>query len=135
MGFDFTPSPYSAAKVSADLLVLAYHHTFDLPVQISRPSNNYGSYHFPEKLIPLIIANCLNDKLLPVYGTEDAMDTIKNQKTESEMRESVNRDTWNEQAEKAKEYRHYKALRRLLLKVERMKSSCAYDADSKKRAC
>lgn len=63
-----TSSPYSASKASADLLVLAYHRTFGLPVSISRCSNNYGPYHFPEKLIPLMIANCLNDKLLPVYG-------------------------------------------------------------------
>ena len=63
-----TSSPYSASKASADLLVLAYHRTFDLPVTISRCSNNYGPYHFPEKLIPLMIANCLNDKPLPVYG-------------------------------------------------------------------
>ena len=61
-------SPYSASKASADLLVLAYHRTFDLPVTISRCSNNYGPYHFPEKLIPLMIANCLNGKPLPVYG-------------------------------------------------------------------
>lgn len=63
-----TSSPYSASKASADLLVQAYHRTFGLPVTISRCSNNYGSYHFPEKLIPLTIANCLNDKPLPVYG-------------------------------------------------------------------
>lgn len=63
-----TSSPYSASKASADLLVLAYHRTFGLPVTISRCSNNYGPYHFPEKLIPLMIANCLNDKPLPVYG-------------------------------------------------------------------
>ena len=63
-----TSSPYSASKASADLLVLAYHRTFGLPVSISRCSNNYGPYHFPEKLIPLMIANCLNDKALPVYG-------------------------------------------------------------------
>ena len=63
-----TSSPYSASKASADLLVLAYHRTFGLPVSISRCSNNYGPYHFPEKLIPLMIGNCLNDKLLPVYG-------------------------------------------------------------------
>ena len=64
-----TSSPYSASKASADLLVLAYHRTFGLPVTISRCSNNYGPYHFPEKLIPLMIANALNDKPLPVYGT------------------------------------------------------------------
>lgn len=63
-----TSSPYSASKASADLLVQAYHRTFGLPVTISRCSNNYGPYHFPEKLIPLMIANCLNDKPLPVYG-------------------------------------------------------------------
>ena len=64
-----TSSPYSASKASADLLVLAYHRTYGLPVTISRCSNNYGPYHFPEKLIPLMIANALNDKPLPVYGT------------------------------------------------------------------
>ncbi len=63
-----TSSPYSASKASADLLVGAYHRTFGLPVTISRCSNNYGPYHFPEKLIPLMIANALNDKPLPVYG-------------------------------------------------------------------
>ncbi len=63
-----TSSPYSASKAGADLLVLAYHRTFGLPVTISRCSNNYGPYHFPEKLIPLMIANCLNNKPLPVYG-------------------------------------------------------------------
>ncbi len=64
-----TSSPYSASKASADLLVQAYHRTFGLPISISRCSNNYGPYHFPEKLIPLMIANALNDKPLPVYGT------------------------------------------------------------------
>ncbi len=63
-----TSSPYSASKASADLLVLAYHRTFKLPITISRCSNNYGPYHFPEKLIPLMIANALADKPLPVYG-------------------------------------------------------------------
>lgn len=63
-----TSSPYSSSKASADLLVLAYHRTYGLPVSISRCSNNYGPYHFPEKLIPLMIANALNDKPLPVYG-------------------------------------------------------------------
>lgn len=62
-------SPYSASKASADLLVQAYHRTFGVPVTVSRCSNNYGPYHFPEKLIPLMIANVLNDKPLPVYGT------------------------------------------------------------------
>ena len=63
-----TSSPYSASKASADLLVQAYHRTFGLPITISRCSNNYGPYHFPEKLIPLMIANALADKPLPVYG-------------------------------------------------------------------
>ncbi|HWQ75637.1 MAG TPA: dTDP-glucose 4,6-dehydratase [Syntrophomonas sp.] len=63
-----TSSPYSASKAAADLLVQAYHRTYGLPVTISRCSNNYGPYHFPEKLIPLMIANALNDKPLPVYG-------------------------------------------------------------------
>jgi dTDP-glucose 4,6-dehydratase len=63
-----TSSPYSASKASADLLVQAYHRTFGLPITISRCSNNYGPYHFPEKLIPLMIANALYDKPLPVYG-------------------------------------------------------------------
>ena len=61
-------SPYSASKASADLLVRAYHETYGLPVNITRCSNNYGPYQFPEKLIPLMINNCLNDKPLPVYG-------------------------------------------------------------------
>ena len=64
-----TSSPYSASKASADLLVLAYHRTYSLPVTISRCSNNYGPYHFPEKLIPLMIINALHEKPLPVYGT------------------------------------------------------------------
>lgn len=63
-----TSSPFSASKASADLLVLAYYRTYGLPVTISRCSNNYGPYHFPEKLIPLMIINALNDKTLPVYG-------------------------------------------------------------------
>ena len=63
-----TSSPYSASKASSDLLVQAYYRTFKLPVTISRCSNNYGPYHFPEKLIPLMIANVLNNKPLPVYG-------------------------------------------------------------------
>ena len=62
-------NPYSASKAAADLLVLAYHRTHGLPATISRCSNNYGPYHFPEKLIPLVIANALNDKPIPVYGT------------------------------------------------------------------
>lgn len=61
-------SPYSASKAGSDLLVRAYHETFGLPVNITRCSNNYGPYQFPEKLIPLILANALADKPLPVYG-------------------------------------------------------------------
>lgn len=63
-----TSSPYSSSKAAADLLVQAYHRTYGLPTTISRCSNNYGPYHFPEKLIPLMIINCLYDKPLPVYG-------------------------------------------------------------------
>ena len=63
-----TSSPYSASKASADLLVQAYHRTFGLPITISRCSNNYGPYHFPEKLIPLIIKKALADEPLPIYG-------------------------------------------------------------------
>ncbi|MBE6105697.1 dTDP-glucose 4,6-dehydratase [Anaerovibrio lipolyticus] len=63
-----TSSPYSSSKAGADLLVMAYHRTYGLPVTISRCSNNYGPYHFPEKLIPLMITNALADKPLPVYG-------------------------------------------------------------------
>ena len=63
-----TSSPYSASKAGADLLVQAYHRTYGLPVTISRCGNNYGPYQFPEKLIPLLIVNCLQGKPLPVYG-------------------------------------------------------------------
>ena len=61
-------SPYSASKASADLVVRAYYETFNLPVNITRCSNNYGPYQFPEKLIPLMISNALEDKKLPIYG-------------------------------------------------------------------
>lgn len=64
-----TSSPYSSSKAGADLLVFAYYRTFGLPVTISRCSNNYGPFHFPEKLIPLMVINALHDKPLPVYGT------------------------------------------------------------------
>ncbi|MDO5444966.1 MAG: dTDP-glucose 4,6-dehydratase [Eubacteriales bacterium] len=63
-----TSSPYSSSKAAADLLAMAYRRTYELPVTISRCSNNYGPYHFPEKLIPLMIINALNGKPLPVYG-------------------------------------------------------------------
>ena len=61
-------SPYSASKAGADLMVRAYHNTFNLPINITRCSNNYGPYQFPEKLIPLMISNALEDKELPIYG-------------------------------------------------------------------
>jgi dTDP-glucose 4,6-dehydratase len=61
-------SPYSSSKAAADLMALAFYHTYGLPVVITRCSNNYGPYQFPEKLIPLMIINSLNDKKLPVYG-------------------------------------------------------------------
>ncbi|MFP2926143.1 dTDP-glucose 4,6-dehydratase [Pyxidicoccus sp. 3LG] len=61
-------SPYSASKTSSDLVALAYHHTFKLDVVVTRCSNNYGRYQFPEKLIPLMVVNALHDKPLPVYG-------------------------------------------------------------------
>jgi dTDP-glucose 4,6-dehydratase len=61
-------SPYSASKASSDLLVRAYHETFNLPINITRCSNNYGPYHFPEKLIPLTISRVVNDEKVPVYG-------------------------------------------------------------------
>jgi len=64
-------SPYSASKASADLLTMAYHRTYGLPVTISRCSNNYGPYQFPEKLIPLVIYRAENDESIPVYGTGD----------------------------------------------------------------
>lgn len=63
-----TSSPYSSSKAGADLLVMAYYRTYGLPVTISRSSNNYGPYHFPEKLIPLMIINALHDRPLPIYG-------------------------------------------------------------------
>ncbi len=61
-------SPYAASKASSDLIAFAYHHTFGVPVIMTRCSNNYGPYQFPEKLIPLMIVNALHDKPLPVYG-------------------------------------------------------------------
>ncbi len=64
-------SPYSASKASADHLVMAWHHTYGLPVVMTNCSNNYGPYHFPEKLVPLIILNALDQKPLPIYGKGD----------------------------------------------------------------
>ena len=72
-----TSSPYSASKASADLLVGAYHRTFGLPATISRCSNNYGPYQFPEKLIPVVISKALKGEKIPVYGTgENVRDWI-----------------------------------------------------------
>ena len=72
-----TSSPYSSSKAGADLLVMAYYRTFGLPVTISRCSNNYGPYQFPEKLIPVVISKALNDEKIPVYGTgENVRDWI-----------------------------------------------------------
>ena len=72
-----TSSPYSTSKASADLLVMAYHRTYGLPVTISRCSNNYGPYQFPEKLIPVVISKALKDEKIPVYGTgENVRDWI-----------------------------------------------------------
>lgn len=72
-----TSSPYSSSKASADLLVGAYYRTYGLPVTISRCSNNYGPYQFPEKLIPVVISKALNDEKIPVYGTgENVRDWI-----------------------------------------------------------
>ena len=72
-----TSSPYSSSKASADLLVMAYHRTYGLPVTISRCSNNYGPYQFPEKLIPLMISKAQKNEKLPVYGTgENVRDWI-----------------------------------------------------------
>ena len=61
-------SPYSASKASSDFLVQAYHHTYGVPINITRCSNNYGPYHFPEKLIPLTISRVLNEEKVPIYG-------------------------------------------------------------------
>ena len=61
-------SPYSASKASADMLVKSYYDTYKMPINITRCSNNYGPYQFPEKLIPLMINNCLTNKELPIYG-------------------------------------------------------------------
>jgi dTDP-glucose 4,6-dehydratase len=72
-----TSSPYSASKASADLLVLSYIRTFKFPATISRCSNNYGPYQFPEKLIPVVISKALNNEKIPVYGTgENVRDWI-----------------------------------------------------------
>ena len=64
-------SPYSSSKAAADMMALAFHHTYGMPIVVTRCSNNYGPYQFPEKLIPLMILNSLSGKKLPVYGGRD----------------------------------------------------------------
>ena len=95
-----TSSPYSSSKASADLLVMAYHRTYGLPVTISRCSNNYGPYQFPEKLIPLVISKALKDEKIPVYGTgENVRDWIHvidhNIGVDKIVREGVDGEVYN----------------------------------------
>ena len=85
-----TSSPYSASKASADLFVLAYHRTFGTPVTVSRCSNNYGPYHFPEKLIPLMISRALADEELPVYGNgENVRDWLHDERTNLQVVQTI----------------------------------------------
>jgi len=101
-------SPYSASKASSDMLVRAYHHTYGLPVLTTNCSNNYGPYHFPEKLIPLIIVNALAGKPLPVYGdgqqirdwlyVEDHCTAIRRVLQAGTPGETYNVGGWNEKA-------------------------------------
>ena len=101
-------SPYSASKAGSDHLVRAWHHTYGLPTVSSNCSNNYGPYHFPEKLIPLVILNALEGKPLPVYGTganirdwlyvEDHARALALIATEGRLGESYNVGGWNERA-------------------------------------
>lgn len=101
-------SPYAASKASADHLVRAWHHTYGLPVLTTNCSNNYGPYHFPEKLIPLVIHNALTDKPLPIYGdgqqirdwlyVEDHCRAIVRVLEEGRVGETYNIGGWNEQA-------------------------------------
>ncbi|MGB4498093.1 MAG: dTDP-glucose 4,6-dehydratase [Methylococcaceae bacterium] len=101
-------SPYSASKAASDHLVRAWHHTYGLPVTTSNCSNNYGSYHFPEKLIPLIITNALARKPLPIYGdgqqirdwlyVKDHCSAIRRILDTGKMGEVYNVGGWNEQA-------------------------------------
>lgn len=99
-------SPYSASKAASDHLVRAYHHTYGLPVLTTNCSNNYGPYHFPEKLIPLVIHNALNGKSLPIYGdgsnvrdwlyVEDHCRAIQRVLTAGQLGETYNIGGWNE---------------------------------------
>ena len=105
----YTPnSPYSASKASSDHLVRAYHHTYGFPTLTTNCSNNYGPYHFPEKLIPLMIVNCLAGKPLPVYGdgqqirdwlyVEDHCAAIRRVLEAGRLGETYNIGGWNEKA-------------------------------------
>ena len=99
-------SPYSASKAGSDHLVRAWHHTYGLPVVASNCSNNYGPYHFPEKLIPLVILNALEGKPIPVYGAgdnirdwlyvEDHASALVTIATQGRLGESYNVGGWNE---------------------------------------
>lgn len=101
-------SPYSASKAASDHLVRAYHHTYGLPVLTTNCSNNYGPYHFPEKLIPLVIHNALNGKPLPIYGdgqqirdwlyVEDHCTAIRRVLSAGRLGETYNVGGWNEKA-------------------------------------
>lgn len=101
-------SPYSASKAASDHLVRSYHHTYGLPVLTTNCSNNYGPYHFPEKLIPLVIVNALADKILPVYGdgqqirdwlfVKDHCSAIRRVLEVGGLGETYNIGGWNEQA-------------------------------------
>jgi len=101
-------SPYSASKAASDLLVRAYHHTYGLPVLTTNCSNNYGPYHFPEKLIPLLIVNALSGKTLPVYGdgrqirdwlyVKDHCSAIRRVLEAGQPGETYNIGGWNEKA-------------------------------------
>ncbi|HAT39151.1 dTDP-glucose 4,6-dehydratase [Polynucleobacter necessarius] len=101
-------SPYSASKAASDHLVRAWFHTYGFPVVRTNCSNNYGPYHFPEKLIPLVILNALNDKLLPIYGdgqqirdwlyVGDHCSAIREVLTKGKLGETYNIGGWNEQA-------------------------------------
>jgi dTDP-glucose 4,6-dehydratase len=101
-------SPYSASKAASDHLVRAYHHTYELPVLTTNCSNNYGPYHFPEKLIPLVIHNALNNKPLPIYGdgqqirdwlyVKDHCTAIRRVLSDGQLGETYNVGGWNEKA-------------------------------------
>jgi dTDP-glucose 4,6-dehydratase len=101
-------SPYSASKAASDHLVRAWHHTYGLPVVTTNCSNNYGPYHFPEKLIPLCILNALNDKPLPIYGdgqqirdwlyVKDHCSAIRTVLEKGQLGETYNVGGWNQKA-------------------------------------